>query len=96
LETIMREFRIVIAAATLAAVVHAVPANATAYSSDQSDLWWIPGEPGWGIQFVQRGALIFATMFVYAQNGTPTWYTALLSPVAAAPFAEKAEASTTR
>jgi hypothetical protein len=90
LETIMREFRIVIAAATLAAVVHAVPANATAYSSDQSDLWWIPGESGWGIQFVQRGALIFATKFVYAQNGTPTWYTALLSPVAAAPFAEKA------
>jgi hypothetical protein len=41
----MREFRIVIAAATLAAVVHAVPANATAYSSDQSDLWWIPASP---------------------------------------------------
>jgi hypothetical protein len=79
----MREIRGVIAAATLVAAIHAVPVSATAYSSDQSDLWWNPNESGWGIQFVQRGALIFATMFVYAQNGTPTWYTALLSPTAA-------------
>jgi hypothetical protein len=79
-EVIMREIRRAITAAALVAASHAVPVGATAYSSDQSDLWWNPNESGWGIQFVQRGALIFATMFVYAQNGTPTWYTALLAP----------------
>jgi hypothetical protein len=79
----MRAIRVALIA-TLVAASHALPVGATAYSSDQSDLWWNPNEPGWGIQFVQRGALIFATMFVYAQNASPTWYTALLSPSAAA------------
>ena len=80
----MRAIRLAMAAAGLAAASHAVPVAATAYSLDQSDLWWIPAESGWGIQLVQRGALIFATMFVYAANGTPTWYSALLKPPGAA------------
>ena len=80
----MRAIRLAMAAAGLAAASHAVPVAATAFSIDQSDLWWIPAESGWGIQFVQRGALIFATMFVYAANGTPTWYVALLKPPGAA------------
>ena len=80
----MRAIRLAIAAAGLVAALNAVPAAATAYSTDQSDLWWIPAEGGWGIQLVQRGPLIFATMFVYAANGTPTWYVALLQPPGAA------------
>lgn len=88
----MREIRFAVAAAALVAATHAIPAGATAYSSDQSDLWWNPGESGWGVQFVQRGPLIFATMFVYAQNGTPTWYTALLSPSSTSASGEKATA----
>ena len=76
----MRAIRLAMAAAGLAAASHAVPVAASAFSIDQSDLWWLPAESGWGIQFVQRGALIFATMFVYAANGTPTWYVALLKP----------------
>ena len=80
----MRALRSAIAAAGILAAFCAVPAAATAFSTDQSDLWWIPDESGWGIQLVQRGALIFATMFVYAANGTPTWYVALLQPPAGA------------
>lgn len=80
----MREIRFAIAAATLVASVHVAPVSATAYSSDQSDLWWNPAESGWGIQLVQRGSLVFGTMFVYAQDGSPTWYAALMSPVPAA------------
>ena len=76
----MRAIRLALAAAGLAAASHAAPVAATAFSIDQSDLWWLPAESGWGIQFVQRGALIFATMFIYAANGTPTWYVALLKP----------------
>lgn len=86
----MRALRIAIAAATLVVASYAVPVGATAYSADQSDLWWNPAENGWGIQLVQRGPVIFGTMFVYAQDGSATWYAATMSPVAAASFAEKA------
>jgi hypothetical protein len=55
-------------------------ANATSFSTDQSDLWYIPSESGWGMQLVQRGDVIFATLFVYDQSGTPIWYTATLEP----------------
>jgi hypothetical protein len=53
-----------------------------AYATDQSDLWWIPTESGWGMQLVQRGETIFATIFVYGPTGAPTWYTATLNPTA--------------
>lgn len=53
--------------------------EATSFSIDQSDLWWNPNEAGWGIQFVQRGSTMFATMFVYAQSTAPTWYSATLT-----------------
>jgi hypothetical protein len=61
-----------------AAFCFASPANATALTPDQSDLWWIPSESGWGMQLIQRGSVIFATLFVYGTSGTPTWYTATL------------------
>lgn len=55
-----------------------MPTAATSWSTDQSDLWWNASESGWGIQFVQRGSAIFATMFVYGSSGNPTWYTATM------------------
>ena len=55
------------------------PAHATSFSIDQSDLYYIPAEAGWGIQLVQRGSVIFATMFVYGPANTPTWYVATLN-----------------
>jgi hypothetical protein len=58
-------------------------AGAASYSTDTSDLWWAApagSESGWGIQFVQRSATIFATMFVYGPDGNPTWYVATMSP----------------
>lgn len=55
---------------------------ADAKTTDMSDLWWIPNESGWGIQFVEEETTIFATMFVYGNDNRPTWYTATLSHVA--------------
>ena len=52
----------------------ALNSQATAFSTDQSDLWFIPSESGWGMQLVQRNSTIFSTLFVYGQNGQPTWY----------------------
>ncbi len=61
-------------------------AEASYYSTDQSDLWWNPNESGWGIQLVQRGTTIFSTMFVYGPSGTPTWYVATMSPTTSGGF----------
>lgn len=49
-------------------------------TSDQSDLWWNAGESGWGLQMVERGNAIYATMYVYDANGNPVWYTSLMNP----------------
>ena len=49
-------------------------ARATSFTTDQSDLWFIPSESGWGMQLVQRDDIIFATLFVYGPNNQPTWY----------------------
>ena len=59
-------------------------ASAASFSTDQSDLWYIQAESGWGMQLVQRGSTIFATLFVYGPNGTPTWYVANMLPTGAA------------
>ena len=71
------------------------PQGATAASTtDQSDLWWIPTESGWGIQFVQQRDTVFATMFVYGPNGQPTWYTATLLVVSFPTFSGTLYATT--
>src|SRR5271169_5883577 len=69
------------AACILLAAAHflAPPAYATSFTIDQSDLWYIPAEQGWGMQLVQRGSFIFATLFVYGPSGEPTWYTAQMN-----------------
>jgi hypothetical protein len=56
-------------------------AKAAFFGTDHSDLWWVPAESGWGIQVVQQANLLFATMFVYDQAGSPTWYIATLDYV---------------
>src|SRR5438874_11791280 len=65
----------------LVASLGAAPNRASAKTTDQSDLWWIPTESGWGIQFVQEETTIFATMFVYGPDGNPTWYVATMDYV---------------
>jgi hypothetical protein len=62
----------------LAVLFFTSPAYATSFSTDQSDLYYIVAEQGWGMQLVQRGSVIFATIFIYGPSGEPTWYTATL------------------
>src|SRR5271169_1602648 len=67
------------ACVVLAAASFLAPrAQATSFSTDQSDLWYIAAESGWGLQLVQRGPIIFATLFVYGPSGQPIWYTATM------------------
>ena len=74
----MKSIRFTLVMLLLAASSLARPAWATSFSNDQSDLWWNASENGWGIQFVQRGSTIFATMFVYDAAGNPTFYVATM------------------
>jgi hypothetical protein len=63
--------------ALIAAVAIAMPASAAAPASyDYSDIWWNAAESGWGAELQQQGDVIFMTLFVYAADGTPTWYVA--------------------
>ena len=74
----MKSIRFILIALLLAASSLVHTAWATSWSNDQSDLWWNASENGWGIQFVQRGSTIFATMFVYDGAGNPTFYVATM------------------
>jgi hypothetical protein len=70
--------------AFFATLAIALPAAATSYSTDYTDLWWSGlGESGWGINFVQQNDTIFATAFVYHSDNTAHWYSAALRPVGA-------------
>ncbi len=50
------------------------PGFANTFSTDSSDLWYIPTESGWGANVVQQNEIIFVTLFVYSQSGAPTWF----------------------
>ena len=61
-----------------ALIAAAIPtlASAVTTSVDYSDMWWNPNESGWGANMIQQGDTIFVTLFVYDQNGNPTWFVA--------------------
>ena len=44
------------------------------YSFNYQDLWWNPGEPGWGINFAHQGDTLFATLFTYGADRRGIWY----------------------
>ncbi len=56
----------------------AVSAQASSNLSDLSDLWYAPGEDGWGVNIVLQNKVIFATFYVYDVNRNPVWFTAVL------------------
>lgn len=76
-----------LAATALMGLAFALPAHATPYSTDYSDLWWVgPAEDGWGVNFIQQGDIIFATFFVYGADKAARWFVApAMAPTAAQP-----------
>ena len=77
----MRSWKTILVTALAAAMwLAAMPANASSYSTDNSDLWGNDSESGWGIQFVQRAENLFATLYIYNNSGAPVWYVAVLQP----------------
>jgi hypothetical protein len=48
--------------------------SAPVRAADYTDIWYIPGETGWGANVVQSDLFMFVTFFVYGADGKPTWY----------------------
>jgi len=67
------------AVALLATLAVSLPAAATSTGIDYTDQWWGgPAEHGWGVNFIEQGTTIFATLFVYGPDQTPRWYVATM------------------
>ncbi|MGE5094578.1 MAG: hypothetical protein ACM3SO_05530 [Betaproteobacteria bacterium] len=42
----------------------------------RNGMWFVPSEFGWGLNVIEQGDTIFATLFVYDPQGKPRWYVA--------------------
>jgi hypothetical protein len=42
--------------------------------TNYQDLWWNPAESGWGMNITHQDDILFATLFIYGSNGSPSWY----------------------
>jgi lysyl endopeptidase len=43
--------------------------------TDYTDLWWNPGESGWGLNLIQHPSrMIFGVWYTYAPDGKRTWF----------------------
>ena len=75
--------RFVLDASTALPVCTFANAPNLAAATNYQDLWWVPSEPGWGINFTHQGDRIFATWYTYdakvAGNNPPLWLTALVT-----------------
>ncbi len=54
-----------------------------AAATNYQDLWWVPAESGWGIDFAHQGNLLFATWYTYdvanpRGGNPPMWLSALM------------------
>ena len=61
-------------------------AAARAEAIGYTDVYFNPNESGWGFFLVQSDTTQFLALFVYGQNGQPTWYTGQLTQDAAGNF----------
>ena len=65
--------------ATIGFVIALLTSVANAVTN-YTDMWFNPSESGWGVNFTQDyNGPIFATFFVYAASGSPTWVVGLLA-----------------
>jgi hypothetical protein len=73
------------AAVFLASLAIAMPARATNYSIDLTDIWWAgQQESGWGVTISQQGSVLFSTFFIFGADRSARWFTAAMFPVASA------------
>jgi len=66
------------AALCVAALALPSPALASAFSTNNSDIYNATNESGWAIELVQQADVIFATIYTYDSNMLPIFYSAAL------------------
>ena len=44
-------------------------------AENYSDHWWNPNESGWGVTIADHETQLFAVMYAYDTDGSPTWFT---------------------
>jgi hypothetical protein len=47
--------------------------RADSLGTNHTALWWNSAESGWGININEQDRIVFATLFTYERDGTPTW-----------------------
>ena len=55
------------------ALLWAVAAMPAIAAVNYQDMWWNPGESGWGVNVAQQDNTMFATWFIYGANTQPVW-----------------------
>ncbi len=43
------------------------------WATNVQDLWFVPAEPGWGLNLSHQGSILFASLFTYDENGRDLW-----------------------
>src|SRR5436190_1482669 len=64
--------------AGLAALALASPAFASAFSTDNSDIYNATNESGWAVELTQQADVVFATVYTHDVNNHPVYYSAAL------------------
>ena len=59
---------------TVAIVRQVFASGATLPSVNYTDMWWNPGESGWGLVVTHQVGVMFLAWFVYDDSGKPVWY----------------------
>jgi lysyl endopeptidase len=50
--------------------------SSRAAATNYQDFWWNAAEPGWGLNLLHEGSVVFATLFSYDSTGTDMWLVA--------------------
>jgi len=73
----MQSVRTIVARVTLTAVFATASFLCAAVAAtDLTDLWWNPGESGWGMNIAHQSNVLFLTFFLYGADGKAGWFTA--------------------
>lgn len=48
-------------------------AASAAHAANYSDIWWNPGESGWGLTIADHETNLWAVWYTYRSDGSPTW-----------------------
>ena len=56
-----------------------IPLKSSYPAVDVTDIWYKASQPGKGVQLVQTGSFVFATVYIYGPDRKPTWVTGELT-----------------